>query len=173
MIDVFKSKLILNLLQWNDFGVATWRPTQRHQIVDHCFWQDAFFAILLDSNFVTSLRQLLALLVYQYRHVGPDWRLMTQGIPQHLLFWRVGQMFFGAHNMSDVHGDVVHNVGNQEHRCAITAQQHEVFDCRVIKLHCPTHRVVHDGFSLGYTKAQYMTWPWPKFSVSRKAVIAV
>ena len=55
---------------------------------------------------------------------------VAERLPQQLLLGRVRQVLLGAHDVGDAHLDVVDDVGQQEHRRAVAAQQHEVLDRR-------------------------------------------
>ena len=71
--------------------------------------------------------------------MSPHWRRLTKCIPNHLLFWRVGQMLFGTNHVTHAHRDVVDHIGQQEHRRTISAQQHKVFNGFVGKFNATAH----------------------------------
>ena len=92
-------------------------------------------------NGVTPLRQLLALLVHEQRHVRPRRRGRTERLPQHLLLRRVRQMLLGADDERDPHRQIVDNVGEQEHRRPVATQQHEIVDRVVIENRLATNEI--------------------------------
>ena len=64
-------------------------------------------------------------------------------------------MLFGAHDVRDTHLDVVHHIGEQEHRRAVTPQQHEVLDRRVLEVHLAAHTIDDRRRAVGHTEAQH------------------
>ena len=131
---------LLDLRPADDLGVAR-RPAERHQVVDHRIGEVALVAVLLERHLVAPLRQLLALLVHQHRHVRPHRRLVAERAPDHLLLGRVRQVLLGAHDVRDRHLEVVDDVGQQEHRRAVAAHEHEVLDRGVVELDLAAHEI--------------------------------
>jgi len=97
---------------------------------------------------------------------------VAERLPEHLLLGRVGQVFFGAHHVADLHCDVVDHVGENEDGRAVAAQQYEIFDGRVVELHATANFVVHHGGSGGNLETQHTARRCREAAVARIAVVA-
>ncbi len=176
MCDVFEPEGRFDLGPRNDLaagGLGARRgPAERHQIVDHRLREVALVAVLLERHLVAPLRQLLSLLVDQHRHVGPPRWFVTERLPEHLLLGSVGQVLLGAHDVRDRHLDVVDHVREQEHRCAIAADQHEVLDRGVVECDLAAHDVPHDGGAVRHPEPQDVTRTRRDASLTRIAVVS-
>jgi hypothetical protein len=82
---------------------------------------------------------------------------VPERLPEHLLLGRVRQVLLGAHHMSDAHGHVVDDVGEEEHRGAVAAQQHEVLDGAVVELDLAAHEIVHHRGPRRHPEPQHPT----------------
>jgi hypothetical protein len=74
--------------------------------------------------------------------------------------------------MGDAHRDVVDHVGEDEHRRAVAAQQHEVLDVGVVELDVAANEVVHHHRALRHPEAQHPTRPGSETEIARVAVVA-
>ena len=115
VVHVFEAEVGHDARPRNNLGVAAGGPSECHQVVHHAVGKKALGPVLLDRHFVAPLRELLTLLVDQHRNMRPHRRLDAKRVPQHLLLGRVRKVLFGSHHVADAHGDVVDNVGQQEH----------------------------------------------------------
>ena len=81
-------------------------------------------------------------------------------------------MLLGSHDIGDTHLDVVDNVGQQEHRRAVAAQQHEVFDRRVVEGDLAADAIVHDRRTFRDTEAEHTARARAESAIARVAVVA-
>src|SRR4051794_4370644 len=81
-------------------------------------------------------------------------------------------MLFGAYDMADPHLDVVDDVGEDEHRRAIAAYEHEVLDRRVVELDLAPHEIAHDRDARGHTEPQHAMLARTEATVARPAAVA-
>ena len=97
---------------------------------------------------------------------------MAEGAPEHLLLGRVRQVLVAAHDVGDAHLDVVDDVGQQEHRRAVAAQQHEVLDAGAVERDLAADDVVDDRDARRHAEAQDPAGPGPEPAVARVPVVA-
>ena len=71
-------------------------------------------------------------------------------------------MLLAAHDVGDAHLDVVDDVGEQEHRRAVAAQQDEVLEVLVLERDGAADHVVDHRHPVGHTEAQHAAGPGPE-----------
>ena len=170
---VGEPELALDDVPRDDLGVALRRPAERHQVVHHRRGEVALVAVALEGHLVAPLRQLLAALVDEHRHVRPDRHLVAERLPQQLLLGRVREVLVAADDVGDPHLDVVDDVGQHEDRGAVGAQQDEVLDRLVGELDVAADDVVDDGRPVGDAEAQHPPRPRAEPAVARVPVVAL
>ena len=99
------------------------------------------------------------------------WR-MPKCTPDQLLFWRIGEMLFSAHHMSNGHQDVINHVCQQEHRSSIPAQQHKILNGAVVEFNATAHKVINDGYTFWNSEPQYVARPRAESTIARVTVIS-
>ena len=98
----------------------------------------------------------------------------AERLPEQLLLGRVGQVLVAAHDVGDAHLEVVDDVGEQEHRRAVAAQQHEVLDRLVGRTSTvAADDVVDDRHAVvGRPEAQHAARSGAEPAVARVPVVA-
>ena len=87
-------------------------PSQQDQVVAHGLGQIALLPVVLEGDGITTLGQLLALLVHQHGQVGEDGQSgSAECLPHEDGLGRVGEVLLTADHVCDAHVHVVHRVG--------------------------------------------------------------
>lgn len=148
-VHVLDAELLLQLLVRKDLDVVPRTPAEQHQVVGHRLRQEALGEVVLKSDLVPALGQLLPLLVHDHRQVRPHRGLRAERLPQELLLGRVRQVLVTPDNQGDALVEVVDHVGDQEDRGAVTAGDDEVLDRRVREGRLTPDEVHDDRLALG------------------------
>ncbi len=148
-------------------------PAERHQVVDHRLGEVALVAVLLERHLVAPLRQLLALLVDQHRHVRPRRRLVAERLPQHLLLRRVRQVLLGADDVGDAPSRCRRRrwrAGTPASRCRAASTKSSIV--ALSNVTSPRTRSWTTVLAVGHPEPQHAPGPGPEPAVTRVAVVA-
>ena len=126
--DAVEGELFDEFVAAEDFLIAIRRPAEESQEVDQGIRQIAHVAVLLDRRSAMALTHLLLVSAEDERYVGELRSFEAQGLVDDQLARRVGQVFFRADDVGDVHEGIVEDDAVVIDRDAIGFDDDEVAD---------------------------------------------
>ena len=140
--DAVEGELFDEFVAAEDFLIAVRRPAEEGQEVDQGIGQVPHVAVLLDRRSAMALAHLLLVGAEDERYVGELRSFEAQGLVDDQLARRVGQVFFRADDVGDVHEGIVEDDAVVIDRDAIGFDDDEVADVVGIEGHVAADEVV-------------------------------
>ena len=96
-VHIVDAEILQHIVNAENFLVAV-RPAKAHQIVQDCRWQVAFATVIEDVGRAVPLRQALAVVAENHRHVRKFRHVVSQRAVEVNLFRRVADVVFAAND---------------------------------------------------------------------------
>ena len=122
--------------------VVAVRPTEARQIVQERFRQIAVLLVLQHAHRPVPLRQPLAVVTENHRHVGVVRQRCTQRPQDVDLAWRVVDVVVAANDVCDVHVEIIDHDAEVVSRHTVGAQDHQIVELAVLHGDGPLYQVV-------------------------------
>ena len=118
------------------------RPAEAHQIVQDCRWQVAFATVIEDVGRAVPLRQALAVVAENHRHVRKFRHVVSQRAVKVNLLRRVADVVFAADDQRHFRRRIIDHHAEIVGRRAVRAADNPVVELAVIDRHHAAHLVV-------------------------------
>jgi hypothetical protein len=140
--DSFEREGRNHLVARHQLAVASRRPAEQTQEIDHRIGQISKALVLRHRRDAVPLAQLLLVGAENQRHVRKlGWRL-PERLPQQNVLRRVGDVIVAPNDVRNPHVDVVGHHGEVIDRQAVRAENDEILNLLVIDLDMAAHVIV-------------------------------